>query len=46
MLVMTDVIVILFVSTDVIGRCCCHMDEMTDNNAIVTDVIVPLCYCG
>ena len=40
MLVMTDVIVILFVSTDVIGRCCCHADVMADNNAIETDVIV------
>ena len=45
MLIMTDVIVILFVSTDVIGRCCCHVDVMADS-AIVTDVIVTLCYCG
>ena len=45
MLVMTDVIVMLFVSTDVIGRCCCHVDVMADNNAIVTVVLVTLCYC-
>ena len=44
MLIMTDVIVILFVSTDVVGRCFCHVDVMA-NNAILTDVMVTLCYC-
>ena len=41
---MTDVIVILFVSTDVVGRCFGHVDVIA-NNAILTDVMVTLCYC-
>ena len=45
MLVMTDVIVIQLVSTDVVGRCYCHVDVMAVN-AIVTDVMVTFCYCG
>ena len=44
-LAMTDVIVMLFVSIDVVGRCYLPMDMMA-NNAFVTDVIVTLCYCG
>ena len=39
MLVMTDVIVILLVSTDVVNRCYCHVNVMAVN-AIVTDIIV------
>ena len=43
---MTDVIVLLFVTSGVVGRCYCHVVRWLMINAIVTDVEVTLCYSG
>ena len=43
---MTDVVVILFLTTDVIGRCYCLVVSWPMMNAIVTDIVVTLCSSG